>query len=484
MPWSPANAPVSSFFSGIGGLDIGLAAGLSGRPLAPAFAAWRGCPWPQAPVRAVENDRHALAVLAARFPNAAPVADIRSADPWDAPSEVWCGGFPCQDISTAGRRAGIRGDRSGLFFDWARLVRGCRPRLVVMENVAALLARGLPEVLAELAESGYDADWDCVPAAAVGAPHRRDRIFIAAFPSGSGGPGLWGLRRSAPEIRREWADWWRAEPDVPRCFRLDALGGGADVPVRERLRRLGNAVVPPVAEALGRALIVNSAPLFGERPPFATLGRDGGWMERNGGFFGLGYIGRWPRAGSMRSGAASSREPSCPLRSAGGVPTPMAGDAAGLTRSDPAAAAACPWKSLTPHVALRTPTGSDGANEGTPYTLTRPLAMPIAADARGNQWQSVEAMERSSFSRLLTSEIAAAEFRKRFVPTPRAEADAIGNLRRSRRRMAESRFSPYLSNVVIDIETPPGDELPRILLNPEWVEWLMGFPRGWSDPGR
>ena len=93
-------------------------------------------------------------------------------------ADLWCGGFPCQDISNAGKRTGIRGSRSGLFFDWMRAVRMVRPKYMLVENVAALLHRGMGEVCGELAESGYDAEWDCIPAAAVGAPHRRDRVFI------------------------------------------------------------------------------------------------------------------------------------------------------------------------------------------------------------------------------------------------------------------------------------------------------------------
>lgn len=94
--------------------------------------------------------------------------------------DIICGGFPCQDLSYAGKGAGLEGDRSGLFFEVVRLVRDIRPRYVVLENVPALLTRGVDVVLGALAESGYDALWMCVPACAVGAPHRRDRVWLVA----------------------------------------------------------------------------------------------------------------------------------------------------------------------------------------------------------------------------------------------------------------------------------------------------------------
>lgn len=94
-------------------------------------------------------------------------------------------GFPCQDISYAGKGAGLAGERSGLFFEVARLTDELRPDFLLLENVAALLTRGLDAVLGTLASLGYDALWACVPACAVGAPHRRDRVWIVAAPEGT-----------------------------------------------------------------------------------------------------------------------------------------------------------------------------------------------------------------------------------------------------------------------------------------------------------
>ncbi len=94
-----------------------------------------------------------------------------------------CGGFPCQDVSNAGRGAGLDGERSGLWFEYLRIIRELRPRIVIVENVAALLVRGLDRILGGLAEIGYDAEWECIRASDVGAPHVRNRIWVVAYPA-------------------------------------------------------------------------------------------------------------------------------------------------------------------------------------------------------------------------------------------------------------------------------------------------------------
>jgi DNA (cytosine-5)-methyltransferase 1 len=102
--------------------------------------------------------------------------------------DVLTAGFPCQDISHAGRRAGITGARSGLWRHIAAAVRGLRHQFVFVENVAALCARGLDTVLTDLATLRYDATWLCLRASALGAAHHRDRLFILATPT-HGDPG-------------------------------------------------------------------------------------------------------------------------------------------------------------------------------------------------------------------------------------------------------------------------------------------------------
>ena len=128
-----------------------------------------------------EIDPYASAVLRKHWADVPNHGDIRNVGQGTVePVDVLCGGFPCQDISNAGRRAGIDGERSGLWAEYARVIGELRPRYVIVENVAALLGRGLGRVLGDLAALGFDAEWHCIPASAVGAPHRRDRIWIVA----------------------------------------------------------------------------------------------------------------------------------------------------------------------------------------------------------------------------------------------------------------------------------------------------------------
>jgi len=165
----PKQFTFGSLFAGIGGFDLGFErAGMT-------------CKWQ------VEIDDHANRVLEKHWPDVRRHGDIKTfppGDPDDWRVDCICGGFPCQDISYAGAGAGLAGERSGLFFDAMRVVRELEPRVVVLENVAALLTRGLDDVLGTLASLGFDAEWHCVPAAAVGAPHIRDRVFIIGHRTG------------------------------------------------------------------------------------------------------------------------------------------------------------------------------------------------------------------------------------------------------------------------------------------------------------
>jgi DNA (cytosine-5)-methyltransferase 1 len=159
---------VGSLFSGIGGIELGL-------ERAGGFET----------VWFVENDLYAKAVLKKHWSNATIYDDITKLDFATIPRvDVLTGGFPCQDISNAGKRAGITGSRSSLWKYYVEAIRVLRPRIVLAENVAAIIDRGLDVVLSDLASLGYDAEWHCVPAAAVGAPHRRDRIIIMAYADG------------------------------------------------------------------------------------------------------------------------------------------------------------------------------------------------------------------------------------------------------------------------------------------------------------
>jgi len=133
-------------------------------------------------VGACEIDPKAREIYLHRFPNTTWFHnDITQIKPEEMPTaDCWTGGFPCQDISCAGRGTGITGSRSGLFFEITRLAGILRPPILFLENVPALLTRGFGEVLGELSQIGYDAEWEVISAADVGAHHLRKRVWIVA----------------------------------------------------------------------------------------------------------------------------------------------------------------------------------------------------------------------------------------------------------------------------------------------------------------
>jgi len=225
---------VGSLFAGIGGFDLGFER--AGFQI----------------LFQVEIDEYCSKVLAKHWPHVARYGDIRTIT--ELPYvDVLCGGFPCQDISNAGRREGLDGERSSLWREMLRCIRLVRPRYVVVENVAALLNRGMGRVLGDLSACGYDAEWDCIPASAVGAPHRRDRVWIVAYASEPGlaiaePPALFGAGWGQEGRAITQCDWWATEPDVGRV----AYG----IPSRvDRLKGLGNALVPQIAEWIARRIL-------------------------------------------------------------------------------------------------------------------------------------------------------------------------------------------------------------------------------------
>jgi len=267
---------VLDLFSGIGGFSLGLErAGMT----TAAFC---------------EIDPKARLVLQKHWPDVPIFEDVTTLTAADMKGkiDVICGGFPCQDISLAGKGAGLAGDRSGLWFQFHRLIKEIRPPWVIIENVSALRSRGLDVILGGLAALGYDAEWHCIPASAVGAPHRRDRVWVVAYPKIDGRDGAlfasqWQAVSGSVESGANVADgqrqrleghtrhgvggagWkesdgpvstssifhgtnfagqWDVEPDVGR------VANG--VPKRvDRLKQLGNAVVPQIPEVIGRAIM-------------------------------------------------------------------------------------------------------------------------------------------------------------------------------------------------------------------------------------
>jgi len=260
-------------FSGIGGFSLGLEA--TGGFKTVAFC---------------EIEKYPISVLNKNWPNVPVYNDVKtlSKDKLQADGitvDAICGGFPCQDISYAGKGAGLEGNRSGLWWEFHRLIEEIKPKIVIAENVAALRTRGLEEVLRSISAVGYDAEWHCIPASAVGAPHRRDRIWIIAYPNQQYGrsespiglsssgetrnefsrsgetlaypndTGLqgakWGgtataQRQSIGHITK--CSWWATEPGMGRM--ADGVSNRA-----HRLKALGNAVVPQIPKLIGNCIL-------------------------------------------------------------------------------------------------------------------------------------------------------------------------------------------------------------------------------------
>lgn len=281
-------------FSGIGGFSLGLE---------------------RAGMRTVafcEIEPFCRAVLKKHWPHVPCYEDVRTLTAERLSTDgiavdVICGGFPCQDISVAGKGAGIEGARSGLWSEYRRLIGELRPRYVIVENVAALLGRGMDKVLGDLAALRFDAEWHCIPASAISAPHRRDRLWIVAYSASERQRHRWSRRfacehsrvcdaegsladagstrlqerptiggRLGEEIGRlarvatercscaipdadsqqtersakPWCERhpWFAEPNVGRV--ADGVSCRVD-----RLKSLGNAVVPQIPEIIGRAIL-------------------------------------------------------------------------------------------------------------------------------------------------------------------------------------------------------------------------------------
>lgn len=236
-----------SLFAGIGGMDLGLErAGME-------------CRWQ------VEIDPFCQKVLEKHWLGVKRYGDIRGLDGSELERvDLIAGGFPCTDLSFAGKGAGIHAERSGLWWDMLRIICKLRPQYVLVENVSALLKRGMGEVLAGLASCGYDSEWDCLPASALGAYHDRDRTFIVAYPT-----GIDGHARNLLEAGRDWRSSFQsrrlysvavAQEGQQQNIRLECEPRLARLVSRlpnrtHRLEGLGNAVYPDVAEWIGKRII-------------------------------------------------------------------------------------------------------------------------------------------------------------------------------------------------------------------------------------
>jgi DNA (cytosine-5)-methyltransferase 1 len=228
-----------SLFAGIGGMDLGLE------------RAGMRC------VAQVEIDDYANRVLEKNWPDVPRYRDVREVGKHNLPTaDIICGGFPCQDLAYCGLGAGLDGERSGLWREYHRIIRELRPRYVLVENVAALLNRGIDRVLRDLATCGYDAEWRMFRASDFGLPHRRERLFIVAYPDEVDGQAGVGIEQNRTRTI--------LPTDNPRCVpvRIQAahrfIGMDDGVPARlyeGRAGGIGNAVAVPVAEFIGNCIL-------------------------------------------------------------------------------------------------------------------------------------------------------------------------------------------------------------------------------------
>jgi len=277
---------VLDLFSGIGGFSLGLErAGME-------------------TVAFCEFDKHAQKVLKKHWPDIPIHEDVRTLDgtQYRGSVDVVCGGFPCQDLSVAGKKVGFEGDRSSLYREMLRIISECLPRYAIFENVTGLLTgeqgRWFGQFLYDLASVGYDAQWHCISASELGAHHHRDRVWIVAYPNmphDKGGRLSRGIQKEISESYGRSIDGrtseilahsmrrgrqrqrepiepintetkengeatkpidgcigeiWETEPGVGRV--VDGVWKRA---YGHRLKQLGNAVVPQIPEVIGRAIM-------------------------------------------------------------------------------------------------------------------------------------------------------------------------------------------------------------------------------------
>ncbi len=228
-------------FSGIGGFSLGLER--TGGFKTAAFC---------------EIDPFCQKVLRKHWPDVPIHDDVRTLEYEQGQADIITAGFPCQDISLAGKGAGLSGARSGLWWQVRRAIRLVRPRLALLENVAALLDRGMGTVLGSLAAVGNDTEWHCIPASYVGARQLRDRVWIVASPECYSVQGrtyiaeAWGC-----QTREEQLAGFLLPHPWPTLSGARDSGTGHGIPDgTHRNKALGNAVDPFIPEAIGRAILM------------------------------------------------------------------------------------------------------------------------------------------------------------------------------------------------------------------------------------
>jgi DNA (cytosine-5)-methyltransferase 1 len=241
--------------------ELALFAGAGGGILGGHLLGWRT-------VCAVEWEQYPASVLCARqndgFLPSFPIwDDVQTFDgkPWQGIVDVVSGGFPCQDISAAGKGDGLDGERSGMWKEMARIIGEVRPKYAYIENSPMLTTRGLERVLADLAQMGFDAEWGVLGASAVGGNHKRERIWIMAYSSYLGLCGQKAVKRLERNKRLAISSldtqWWKREPKETSIEVERTLGGMDDGLASrvDRLKAIGNGQVPRVASIAWKLLI-------------------------------------------------------------------------------------------------------------------------------------------------------------------------------------------------------------------------------------
>lgn len=286
---------IGSLFSGIGGFELGLE-----RAIPNSKTIWQ-----------CEQNAFAQKVLKKHWPDVPIYDDIKEIKHGSIDIvDIICGGFPCQDISQAGKGKGIaNGDRSGLWFEMLRIIDMVRPRIAIAENVTAITqkGRGMDLVISSLSKIGYDVEWIDVRASDEGAPHKRERIFFVAYPNEIHTDGKFGIvekekRKTSKEVQHKTKhsnESWNTNPidDGTRCEpsntirertkisiegkhpSIEMFGSQSEerrvntywskgtvespicgmddgIPNRvDRIRALGNAIVPQCSETIGRYIM-------------------------------------------------------------------------------------------------------------------------------------------------------------------------------------------------------------------------------------
>ena len=233
---------IGSCFAGIGGFELGLERGIPN-----SKTVWQ-----------IEQNKYCQTILQKHWPDATIYDDIREID-YDKIQtvDIICGGFPCQDISAAGKGKGIEhGDRSSLWRQMHRLINHLQPRVAVLENVPALLwrNRGMHIVLQDLASIGYDAEWCTISARQFGAPHLRKRVFVVAYSNSTRTQIQTQRRQPAKQMLGSQSQkgktfWSKGETQSRICDMADGIPRRVD-----KIKALGNAIVPQCSEYIGKKI--------------------------------------------------------------------------------------------------------------------------------------------------------------------------------------------------------------------------------------